>query len=131
MNDPLAAPEGRLIDALAAEARGPRRNGAYALWLVLRVAAGALPPDRLPRDLHAERLAELGRRLSSLSLPVPLRRALTGALAELEEASPAASAAALRLLVAPARETLGPPVADAVAVAAREARTLAQPEPSA
>src|SRR2546426_5581636 len=36
--------EERLIALVAAAARGPKRDGLFALWLVVRAAEGVLPP---------------------------------------------------------------------------------------
>jgi hypothetical protein len=60
----------------------------------------------------------LQRRLSSVSMPVPLRRALSSALRVVAEGTPRCSALALQQLVAPARETVGAQAADALALAA-------------
>jgi hypothetical protein len=103
--------------------RGPRRDGVFALWLTVRVAqdlfADPAPPDRA----HRKRVAALGHRVSSLTLPPPLKRALTAALGELELGNQLAAAQALSQLVAPAREGAGPDAGDALALAARAART--------
>ena len=37
MSDQLTAAEDRLIESLAESPRGVRRNGAYALWLFVRL----------------------------------------------------------------------------------------------
>ncbi len=121
----LTAQEDRLIDALAAAERGPRRNGVFAVWLVLRQWSGALPPAAVSADAHRRRLANLERRLSSLALAAPVRRALAAALRDLREGSARDAGIALRQLVAPAREALGTEVADALADAARLARDAA------
>jgi hypothetical protein len=114
-----------LITALAAEARGPRRNGLFALWLLTRTAEALLPPDRVSARGHRRRVELLQRRLASLSVPPPLRRALTAALRQVGEGSPQDSALALHQLVAPARETVGERAATALAAAAARARQLA------
>lgn len=112
-----------LVDALAAEARGPKRNGVFAVWLFARVAEGLLPPHAVVARTHRRRLDALERRVSSLSVPVPLRRALKAGFALLAEGTPDAGAVALGQLVAPARETLGSAVADALGQAMRLARS--------
>ncbi|OLB17455.1 MAG: hypothetical protein AUH12_04375 [Gemmatimonadetes bacterium 13_2_20CM_69_8] len=114
--------EGRLIVLVGAAARGPKRDGLFALWLILRAAEGLLPPGAVSPRNHRRRLQALESRLASLALPAPLRRALTAARQHLEPASPAAAALVLSQLVAPAREVLGPEAGDAIAVAARSAR---------
>jgi len=114
------------MDQLNSAERGPEQNGVFALWLFLRAASGVLPPAPLSERSHRRRLAGLERRLSSLSLPVPLRRAIAGSLHELAGSTPRAAALALQQLVAPARETVGSAAADAVASAARALRDAAR-----
>lgn len=122
MSDPLLAAEDRLIAAMAAAARGPRRNACFALWLVVRAAEGLLPPAPLSVRAHAARLDTLERRLSSLSLPPVVRRACQTAVRALREGGAAGVAATLQPLVGPAREAAGSEAGDAVAQAVREAR---------
>ncbi|MCH7874902.1 MAG: hypothetical protein IH965_06335 [Gemmatimonadetes bacterium] len=122
MNVPLPSAEDRLIEALAAAARGPERNGIFAVWLFARVAEGLIPPVSLSECAQRHRLEKLHRRLSSLAVPPPLRRALTAAMRQIADGTAGAAAIALHQLVAPARETIGPEVADALALAARQAR---------
>ncbi len=107
---------------LAEAARGPERDGLFALWLVLRAAEGLLPPAPVSQRNHRRRLQALERRLATLALPAPLGRALTAARVHLEPATPAAAALVLSQLVAPAREVLGAAAGEAVAVAAQSAR---------
>ncbi len=126
MTDQFIAAEDRLVDAMAESARGPRQTGAYALWLFVRQCDGYLPPSAVSPEASATRLGLLERRLSSLSLPSPLRRALNGSLRELKADVPPDVAFALEQLVAPARDALGPAVSDAVARAARKAAALAR-----
>ncbi len=126
MPEALLAVEHRLIAALQHTVRGPRRSGLFALWLVVRVCTGLLPPDPVSLRGHRRRLASLERRLSSLSLAPPLRRALAAALRELAAATPEAAAMVLQQLVAPARETLGNDAGDAIALASRAAETTAR-----
>jgi len=105
--------------ALAESPRGPLRDGTFALWLVVRAALGSasLPgPERQP-----ERLKALAARLRSLNPPGPLRRSLTGALADLGPRG-AGPAVALAQLIAPTSETLGRRLAETVGAAARSAR---------
>jgi hypothetical protein len=116
--------EDRLVEALAAEARGPKRNGVYAIWLFARVAEGLLPPEPLTAPTNRRRLEALQGRLSSLSLPAPLRRAVTGAIRQAADGSPHDVVMALQQLVAPARETVGPGVARALEAAVAQARNL-------
>ncbi len=114
--------EERLIALLAAAARGPERDGLFALWLVLRAAEGLLPPVPVSPRNHRRRLQALETRLATLALPGPLARALAAARAHLEPATPSAAALVLSQLVAPAKEVLGAEAGEAVAVAARVAR---------
>ena len=122
MTGAATACEVRLIALIAEAARGPERDGLFALWLVLRAAEGLLPPTPVSSRNHRRRLQALQSRLATLALPAPLQRALAAARAHLEPATPAAAAVVLSQLVAPAREVLGPEAGEAVAVAARSAR---------
>jgi hypothetical protein len=110
-----------LIEALDRSTRGPRRQGIFALWLTLRVALDLCIDPPIPERATRRRIAAVERRISSLTLPPPLRRALNGALDELKEASPEAPVRVLRQLAAPAGDTLGPPMRDTVARAAQAA----------
>ncbi len=130
MNRPAAAAAlDRILAAQEQAPRGPVREGIFALWLVARVAwdAGAAPDgvDRAGR----RRVALLRRRLTSLTVPLPLGRGIAAALGHLEEAAPASARIALSQLVAPVLETLGPELAEAIAVLARELHTHPQGGP--
>lgn len=114
--------EERLVALIAEAARGPKRNGLFALWLVVRAAEAILPPAPVSAKNHRRRLQALEKRLGSLALPAPLKRALAAARHHLEAATPEAAAVVLSQLVAPARDVLGGEAADAVGVAARAAR---------
>lgn len=123
--DPAAT---ALLSALPLTARGPRREGIFALWLTVRVAQDLLR-DPPPADrTHRRRLQALEHRLSSLTLPPPLRRALTTALSQLQEARPETAAQVLSQLVAPAREAGGADAGEALAQAARAARAAMRAE---
>jgi hypothetical protein len=122
MSDTLMPAEDRLLEALADSARGPKRNGVFALWMLVRTCSGVLPPDALSPRVHRRRLQALEQRLASLSVPAPLKRALTSAVRELADRSSVAAGIALQRLVAPARETLGSEVGEVIGVAARIAR---------
>lgn len=118
----LLSPAGTALVKLMGEMpRGPRREGLFALWLTLRVAEDLLLVPPPPERASKRRVAALEQRLSSLGFPAPLRRALVATLAELKEAGRDRVGPALQLLVAPARETLGPEASDIVARAARAA----------
>ncbi|MBI1722931.1 MAG: hypothetical protein HYR48_03360 [Gemmatimonadetes bacterium] len=116
----LSGADAAFATCLAESARGPERDGVFAVWLVVRAALGAAPPSGLPAR-QPERLRALTARLKSLNAPAPLRRSLTAALADLH-APRVAPAVVLSHLVAPSAECLSRKVADAVAAAARAAR---------
>lgn len=117
----LPAADAAFATALAESARGPDRDGVFALWLVVRAALGAAPPLTPPAG-HAERLKALSSRLRSLNAPAPLRRALTAATADLASPKSAGSAVVLSHLVAPTSECLSRRLADAVGAASKAAR---------
>ena len=110
-----------LLQLLPQTGRGPRREGIFALWLTLRVAQD-LVRDPPAERAHRRRLQALEHRLSSLTLPPPLRRALAAAISQLRDARPETAVQVLSQLVAPARESGGADAGDAVAHAARAAR---------
>ena len=112
-----------LVRQLAETAPGPRREGFYAVWLVLRVAEDEMESPPLPERLYRRRLAALERRLSSLTMSAPIRRALASALLQLKEGGPEAAARALQSLVAPVRESLSPDAAEALQHAAGSGRS--------
>jgi hypothetical protein len=114
--------EERLVGLIAEAARGPKRDGLFALWLVVRAAEALLPPSPVSPKNHRRRLQALEARLGSLALPAPLKRALAAARHHLETPTPGAAGVVLSQLVAPARDVLGAEAADAVGVAARAAR---------
>ncbi len=117
--DPAAT---ALLELLPRAARGPRRDGIFALWLTLRVARDAHGGSAASERAHRRRVGALEQRLSSLTVAPPLRRALAAAVAELLAPDASGAARALSQLVAPARETAGPDAAEAVALAAKAAR---------
>ena len=119
MNEQLLPLENQLIETLPLTVRGPRRNGIFALWLVMRACDGLVPPDIVSTRGHRHRLDQLERRLTSLSLPLPLRRALVRSIRDLQDGTPDVAATALRSLVAPVNETLGSEAGQVVATAAR------------
>jgi len=114
-----------LVDVLAKSARGPKQQGVYALWLTLRAALDLCLDPALPERAHRRRIAALERRISSLTLPPPLRRALAGAMADLRDPAPDTAARVLRQLVAPAGDTLGQTVKDIVREAVETAQQCA------
>jgi hypothetical protein len=122
LSEIVRAAADRVATTLTDEARGPRRNGVFALWLVARVAADGVGAEKVSPRAQLRRLEALDRRLSSLSVAPPLRRALVGALRQFQEGNEWDAALVLQQLVAPAREALGTAVADAVLAVARAAR---------
>ena len=123
--DPAAT---ALLHVLPQAARGPRREGIFALWLTVRDAQDLLrdppPPDRA----HRRRLQALEHRLSSHTVTPPLRRARAAARDQLKEGRPETAAQVLSQLVAPAREAGGAEAGDALAQAARAARATVRAE---
>ena len=117
--DPAAT---ALLALLPQVGRGPRRGGIFALWLTVRIAQDLLLDPPPAERAQRRRVQALERRLSSLTMPPPLRRALSAAVSQLREAGPETAAQVLSQLVAPARETGGPEAGEAVALAARQAR---------
>lgn len=103
-----------LLQALATAERGARRDGAFALWLVVRVVADLATEPTWPERAQRRRLQALERRLTSLSLSPPLRRALGAALAQIRDLKPENAAPALSQLVSPARDSVGAEAADAI-----------------
>jgi len=61
------------------------------------------------------------RRISSLTVPAPIRRALSAAMNDLRDPTPATAVRVLRQLVAPAEDTLGREVGKIVAEAVKAA----------
>jgi hypothetical protein len=119
--DPAAS---ALLSLLAQTARGPKRGGVFALWLTLRVAQDLLLDPPPVERAHRRRVQALEQRLSSLTMPPPLRRALAAAVNQLREPRPETAAQVLSQLVAPARETGGSEAGEALALAARQARQV-------
>ncbi|HXE57712.1 MAG TPA: hypothetical protein VNK43_06920 [Gemmatimonadales bacterium] len=120
--DDWDAPSVALLELMARLPRGPKREGAYALWLTTRIARDRLGPEPYDERASRRRVAALEARISSLALPAPLRRGLAAAVAQLEESTREAAVQALAQLVAPARDTVGPEAADALAATVRAAR---------
>ena len=116
--------EADLLELLPALSRGPRREGVFALWLTVRVALDLLLDPPLADRAVRKRISALELRLSSLTLPAPLRRALNAALPQLATAvgTPTEVPQILSQLVAPAREAAGPEAGEAVNRAAQAAR---------
>ena len=73
---------------------------------------------------HRRRVQALEHRLSSLTMPPPLRRALSAATSQLRDARPETAAQVLSQLVAPARDSGGTEAGEALALAAKQAREV-------
>jgi hypothetical protein len=117
--DPAAT---SLLALLPQTGRGPKRGGLFALWLTLRVAQDLLLDPPRPERAHRRRVQALERRLSSLTMPPPLRRALAAAVTQLREIGPDAVPQVLSQLIAPARDTGGAEAGEALALAVKQAR---------
>jgi hypothetical protein len=88
----------------------------------MRVAQDLVLDPPLQERSHRRRLQALERRLSSLTMPPPLRRALASAVSQLRDVRADTAAQVLSQLVAPARDTGGTEAGEAIAMAARKAR---------
>lgn len=110
--------EDRLLELVAGSARGPRRDGLFALWLLLRVLHD-LRMAPYPERLQRRRVAALERRLSTFTLPAPFRRAVTSAMAALADPATANPAVILAQLVAPVRESVNAEAGELVGELAR------------
>lgn len=117
--DPASA---ELVRLLARTARGPRREGIYALWLTVRVAQDLLASPAIAERAHRRRVQALEHRLATLTLPPQLRRALAAALFHLRNPRPETAPDVLAQLAAPARDGAGPEAGDVLSIAARAAR---------
>lgn len=111
-----------LVRLLAGTARGPRREGIYALWLTVRVTQDLVATPPVPERAHRRRVQALEHRLATLTLPPQLRRALSAALLHLRNPRVETAADVLAQLVAPARDGAGAEAGDVLAAAARAAR---------
>jgi hypothetical protein len=96
-----------LVRVMRETPRGPRRDGAFALWLTLRVVEDLFLVPPLPERAVRRRVAALEQRLSTLAISAPLRRALTAAIAQLATPTPEQGTLVLQQLVAPARDAVG------------------------
>lgn len=111
-----------LLRQLAVSARGSRRDALFALWLTVRVADGLVEAPAGMERAQRRRVQALEKRLSSLTLPAPLRRALAGTMVQFREISPEAAATALSHLVAPAGDAISAEAGQTMAGAARLAQ---------
>ncbi len=118
MSERFAAEEKQLCEQYAATARGPKRNGLFALWLLLRVAGDMGPPYPFTDRAHRRRSDALVMRLTSLTLPSPLRSPLREAARNLGDRSTSNVALILGGLAPLVRDTLGSQAAVAIDTAA-------------
>jgi hypothetical protein len=109
-----------LVQQLAQSSRGPRRDGVFALWLVVRVAEGTITGIGTDRS-RRRRVQALEKRLSSLTVAPAFRRSLAAALPGLRDGRPEAATAALSQLVGPVTDTLGAEAAGALQTVVRSA----------
>jgi hypothetical protein len=119
---PWDSASAELVRLLARTARGPKREGIYALWLTVRVTQDLLATPPVADRAHRRRVQALEHRLATLTLPPQLRRALAAALLQLRNPRPDTAADVLAQLAAPAREATGAEPGDVLATAAKAAR---------
>ena len=111
-----------LMEQMAKAPRGPRRDGLFAVWLAVR-AIEDLPGIKAPGErAFRRRVALVEKRISSLALGLPLRRALNQVLASLKDADRADAGKLLGALAAPARDGIGAEAAEALSRGSRAAR---------
>lgn len=120
------APQAALLSLMRDSGRGPKREGLFALWLTLRVAEDQAD-EAFPERAHRRRVSALENRLTSLSMPAPLRRGLLAALTDLKAGTADGASQALARLAAPARDSLGSEAGEAVHRAARRVAATLQP----
>ena len=63
MSHLLADEEQAIVGELALSMRGPRQNGLFVLWLLLRVCGDLFPPNALTERSHRRRLLSLEKRV--------------------------------------------------------------------
>ena len=119
---PWDSASAELVRLLARTARGPKREGIYALWLTVRVTQDLAATPPVAERAQRKRVQALEHRLATLTLPPQLRRALAAALLQLKNPRPDTAADVLAQLAAPARDAAGTETGDVLATAARAAR---------
>jgi hypothetical protein len=120
-----------LLELQARLERGPKREGAFALWLFARVARDVGLGRHDAERSERRRLALLERRIAPLAVPRPLSRGLATALSHLGDGTATAARIALSQLVAPAREAIGAEAGEAMALLVRELHDAERAAPSA
>jgi hypothetical protein len=121
MSERFASHERELCEMFANAAHGPRRNGLFAVWLILRVSGDAIAESGLSERARRRRSEALARRLASLNLPDALRSSVreTAELTTLQSLNVVPDA--LRDLIPTVRDTLGVRAAAVLTAAADEA----------
>jgi hypothetical protein len=119
---PWDSASAELVSLLARTARGPKREGIYALWLTVRVTQDLMATPPVAERAQRRRVQALEHRLATLTLPPQLRRALAAALLQLRNPRPDTAADVLAQLAAPARDGAGADAGDVLATAAKAAR---------
>jgi hypothetical protein len=119
---PWDSASAELVRLLARTARGPKREGIYALWLTVRVTQDLMATPPVAERAQRRRVQALEHRLATLTLPPQLRRALAAALLQLRNPRPDTAADVLAQLAAPARDGAGAEAGDVLATAAKAAR---------
>ena len=122
MSERFANEERSLCELFTAAARGPKRNGLFALWLLLRVAGDLFPPHAVSERAHKRRSDALVKRLTSLTLPGHLRGPLREAARAIADGSRSSVGQTFETLLPPVREALGPPTAGVLADAIRQSK---------
>lgn len=112
-----------LLDLMVVAPRGPRRDGLFAVWLTVRVLEDLDADHPFPERATRRRIAMLERRLSSLTLPLSLKRGLAATIGTLNgEIRPDEVGQLLSRLTGPVKDGLGLEAAEAVQKAARAHR---------
>jgi hypothetical protein len=119
---PWDSASAELVRLLARTARGPKREGIYALWLTVRVTQDLMATPPVAERAQRRRVQALEHRLATLTLPPQLRRALAAALLQLRNPRPDTAADVLAQLAAPARDGAGSEAGDVLTTAAKAAR---------
>lgn len=111
-----------LLELMATAPRGPRRDGLFALWLVLHVAEDLHLAFGAAERPYRRRVGLLEQRISSLALPAALKRDLARVIEGLKTSAAAPAGPLLAGLVGATRDGVGPDAADLVQKAARSLR---------
>jgi len=129
VSDLLHNQERAVCELLARAARGPQRNGLFAVWLLLRVTSDLLPREGSPDRAQRRRVQAMEQRLRSLTLPATLRESMTRAAEILTGGSADGALTALREIQQPVRDALGPRAADVIREALSEAQQVVRDRP--